>query len=75
MIHSKKELDFYIKADYMMNRGYFKPSLKQRLKNFVFPDYIMQFLVAMRKVAYYQQNEGGFYHWSIKYVTTDFLIS
>lgn len=58
MIHSKKELDFYIKADYMMNRGYFKPSLKQRLKNFIFPDYIMLFLVSMRKVAYYQQNGG-----------------
>ena len=41
MIHSKKEMDFYIKADYMINRGYFKPSLKQRLKNFIFPDYIM----------------------------------
>lgn len=62
MIHSKKELAFYIKADYMMNRGYFKPSLKQRLKNIIYPDYIMQFLVAMRKVAYYQQNGGDFYH-------------
>mgnify|MGYP004688531671 CR=1 FL=1 len=41
MIHSKKEMDFYIKADYMINRWYFKPSLKQRLKNFIFPDYIM----------------------------------
>lgn len=61
MIHSKKELDFYIKADYMMNRGYFKPSLKQRLKNFIFPDYIMLFLVSMRKVAYYQQNGGGIF--------------
>lgn len=58
MIHSKKELAFYIKADYMMNRGYFKPSLKQRLKNLIFPDYIMQFLVSMRKVAYYQHRGG-----------------
>lgn len=58
MIHSKKELAFYIKADYMMNRGYFKPSLKQRLKNLIFPDYIMQFLVSMRKVAYYQHMGG-----------------
>lgn len=60
MIHSKKELAFYIKADYMMNRGYFKPSLKQRLKNLIFPDYIMQFLVSMRKVAYYQHMGGYF---------------
>lgn len=46
-------------ADYMMNRGYFKPSLKQRIKNFLFPDYIMQYIISMRKVAYYQQNGGG----------------
>lgn len=57
MIHSKKEMDFYIKADYMINRWYFKPSLKQRLKNFIFPDYnyVMEFLVSMRKIAYYQR--------------------
>lgn len=59
MIKSKKELEFYIMADYMMNRGYFKPSLKQRIKNFLFPDYIMQYIISMRKVAYYQQNGGG----------------
>lgn len=58
MIKSKKELEFYIMADYMMNRGYFKPSLKQRIKNFLFPDYIMQYIISMRKVAYYQQNGG-----------------
>lgn len=62
MIHSKKELDFYIKADYMMNRGYFKPSFKQRLKNILFPDYIMQYLIAMRKVAYYSEVDG-FFSW------------
>ena len=38
-----------------MNRGYFKPSFKQRLKNILFPDYIMQYLIAMRKVAYYSE--------------------
>lgn len=59
MIKSKKELNFYIKADYMINRGYFKPTFKQRIKNCIFPDHIMQYLVAMRKVAYYQQNGGG----------------
>ena len=60
MIYSKKELDFYIKADYMMNRGYFKPSFKQRLKNILFPDYIMQYLIAMRKVAYYSNVHSVF---------------
>lgn len=55
MIQSKKELDFYIKADYMMNRGYFKPSFKQRLKAILSPDYIMDFLITMRRVDYYTQ--------------------
>lgn len=58
MIRSKKELEFYIKADYMMNRGYFKPSIKQKLRNIVIPDYIMQYLVSMRKTAYYSQKGG-----------------
>ena len=58
MIRTKKELDFYIKADYMMNRGYFKPSFKQRIKQFFSPDYLMDFLVTMRKVDYYSQNGG-----------------
>ena len=73
MIKSKKELEFYIMADYMMNRGYFKPSLKQRIKNFLFPDYIMQYIISMRKDAYYQQNGGGknFYWQSIKYDIVD----
>lgn len=57
MIQSKKELDFYIKADYMMNRGYFKPSFKQRLKAILSPDYIMDFLITMRRVDYYTQTK------------------
>lgn len=57
MIRTKKELEFYIMADRMMNRGYFKPSLVQRLKDILFPDYIMQYLMAMRKLSYYSQ--GG----------------
>lgn len=59
MIRTKKELDFYIKADYMMNRGYFKPSLKQRIKNLIMRDYIMDFLVIMRKIDYYTNNGGA----------------
>ena len=53
MIRTKKELDFYIKADYMMNRGCFKPSFLSRLRAIVFPDYIMDYLVHMRKADYY----------------------
>ena len=59
MIRTKKELDFYIKADYMMNRGYFKPSVLSRLRSLIFPDYIMNYLVHMRKADYYSHLEGG----------------
>ena len=59
MIRSRKDLEFYIRADYMMNRGYFKPYLKQRMKNLVVHDHIMDFLVTMRKVDYYTNNGGG----------------
>lgn len=53
MIRSRKELDFYIKADCMMNRGYFRPNIKHRLMEFIKPDYVMRFLNRMRKVDYY----------------------
>ena len=59
MIRTEQELEFYIRADYMMNRGYFKPSFKQRLREFFFPDYIMDYLISMRKVDYYS-NRGGY---------------
>jgi len=61
MIRTKKELEFYIMADRMMNRGYFKPSLVQRIKNLLVPDYTMRYLVAMRKCSYYSQ-WGGVRH-------------
>ena len=59
MIRTKKELSFYIKADYMMNRGYFSPSWKRRLFTLIFPDYIMDYLCAMRKYHYYKHLDGG----------------
>ena len=58
MIGTKKELVFYIKADYMMNRGYFKPSWFILLRSLVFPDYIMDYLVHMRKADYYSHQCG-----------------
>lgn len=60
MIRTKKELESYIMADRMMNRGYFKPSFVQRLKNILLPDYTMQYLVAMRKLSYYSQMGGRY---------------
>lgn len=55
MIRNREELKFYIMADYMMNRGYFKPSFIHRVRGLVLPDYVMQYLVAMRKVAYFSR--------------------
>ncbi len=53
MIFSKTDLKFYIMADMMMNRGKYKWSLKDRIKHFVMPDYIMRYLKSMRYCAYY----------------------
>ncbi len=59
MIKSKRELSFYIMADTMMNRGYFKPSLTERIKRFFIKDDILTFLKLMRKCQYYSQLGGG----------------
>lgn len=52
-ITSKKELAFYLKADYMMGRGKWKPTFITRVKELFFPDYIHRYLVYMRKACYY----------------------
>ncbi len=64
MIRTNKELEFYIKADYMMNRGYFKPSILTHFRSLIFPDYIMDYIVHMRKADYYAHRCGvlGYYH-------------
>lgn len=56
MITSRRHLEFCIKADMIMNRGYFNVPLKKRLLHLVSPDYIMEFLKTMRKVQYYLYN-------------------
>lgn len=53
MIQSKKHLRFYLQADMMMNRGYFKVPFRIWLQELLSPDYTMKFLKAMRKVQYY----------------------
>ena len=57
-IISRKLLSFYLQADMMMNRGYFKESLKQRLIHIISPDYRMDFLKSMRRVQYYSSNRN-----------------
>lgn len=59
MIKSKKELKFYILADRMMNRGYFQMPIFERIKRLFIKDYVLQFLVEMRKCQYYSKLGGG----------------
>lgn len=58
MIKSKKELDFYIKADLMMRSGFFTRSLKQWAKELILPDYVFRYIVASRKYVYYSHRGG-----------------
>lgn len=59
-ISSRKHLSFYIYADRMMNRGYFRVPFRQKLVNLFCPDYIMLFLKAMRRVQFYSHRGGKF---------------
>ena len=43
MIKNNMHLRFYLKADMMMNRGYFKVPFRIWLQGFISPDYIMKF--------------------------------
>ena len=52
MIRSKKELEFYIMADRMMNRGRFRPTLKDRIKDLLAPDHIMRYMRSLRFCGY-----------------------
>lgn len=57
-IRNKKELEFYLMADRMMNRGRFKESAVTWLKKHLLPDYIMLYLEALRKLSYYSHCSG-----------------
>ncbi len=63
MITSKKELDFYISVDLMIDKGYFKLRLIDHVKNIILPN-IVTFLYALRKTEYYSYKKkipnGGF---------------
>ena len=59
MITSKKELGFYIKADRIMNGLAPEPTLKEKVSNLVLATPpVMKYIVAMRKVSYYQHKGG-----------------
>lgn len=57
MIRNRKELVFFLRADLMMNRGYFSRSFIRKVYELFCPDLIMEYLRAMRKYSYYQS--GG----------------
>lgn len=76
MIHSKKELDFYIAADRIMNGRSEKRSFAEILLDRVsLSGKIISYLQALRKCAYYSQylNKGllmnslRYYYWFYKY--------
>lgn len=56
MIQSKKQLSFFIMADMMMNRGKFKMTFLDRLKNLFISDDIMKYLEVLRKTSFYKNS-------------------
>lgn len=59
MITTKKELNFYLKADMMMNRGYFKKTMIRHLYELWVPDQVMKYLISMRKYAFYSHKTAS----------------
>ena len=58
-IKTRKQLDFFIAADLMMNRGIFKRTFRRRIYELFFPDYIMEYIRCMRKYSFYKYKMGG----------------
>lgn len=52
ILNSKKELEFVRSADLMMNRGYLKRSIKRKIIELFYPDYVMDYLYHMRTYSY-----------------------
>ena len=67
-ITSKKQLDFYIAADRMINRGNFHLSLAERIKHLLMPDNIMNYLIAMRKTSFYNYKKNKGIYCKLKYL-------
>lgn len=65
VIRTKKELHFCLMADYMMSRGSFRKTLKERLKCLMRPDPSIEYLRCMRKLSYYKYKNNPlwvYYH-------------
>ncbi len=74
MISNFKELDFYMKADMMMNRGYFKKSFIRRIYELWVPDELIRYLRAMRKYSYYSNKTASLDHSHINFLFIPFLL-
>ena len=71
-IRSRKELNFFIEADRMMNKGKFHYGLLGKVKIRLLPDYIMIYLEALRKTSYYSHQKGMLnklmtFYWKLRY--------
>lgn len=53
IITNRRQLRFFIKADRIASQRVEFFSLKERLKDFIFPDYVMRYLKYMRFLNYY----------------------
>lgn len=58
MIKNKRELRAYLRVDRMMNRNAFSWGWKEHLKNRIVRDYVMDFLVHLRKYEYYMNQRA-----------------
>lgn len=58
MIKTKQELKFFLLADRIMNRGTPRRSLRSRIVELIYPDYIMRYLSALRHCEYYGSRGG-----------------
>lgn len=58
MIKTKQELEFFLAADRIMNRGTQRRNLKAMITEILFPDYIMKYLSALRHCEYYASRGG-----------------
>lgn len=54
VVTTREELKFFMLADMMMNKRTFKYSIRQRFETFLSPDYVIQYLQAMRKTSFHK---------------------
>jgi serine O-acetyltransferase len=61
MIQSKADLQYYLLADKIASGNFSKPTIMTWVKSIIYPNYVLQFQVLLRKVEYYSNCELGFF--------------